>query len=586
MVQVQDPQKARTAGAIDFPEFEGEFHRSTNDFIHAALEDLTARKDEWASLEIDKRIQILDEMMLAMAEASDEWVSASLDFKNETRGTHGEGEEWASIWPIFRLIRIFRQSLRDIRREGRPGIPGPVYERPDGQVVAEVFPQTVYDRLIYMSTRAEVWMQPSVSLQDLYEEQAAQYRELPLRGKVALVLGAGNLPYLPVAQSLYKLLVSLHVVILKLNPVTDYIGPAMEKALRPLIDRGYLRMIYGGVDEGAYLTEHPLVDEIQLTGSDKTFEAIMFGNGDERARRKSHREPRLTKDIEAELGNVSPVIIVPGPWSESDLEYQATQLATWLTFNSGYYCLTPRVMIQHKGWNLRNRLIDKIGDILSNVETRKAWYPGTADIHSTFIAEHPEALQFGDASEDYLPWTLIPDLDPGREDEIAFSTEGFCSLMAETALDADTAADYLEHAVAFANERLWGNLSSTIIVHPKSLKDPEMARALDRAIANLHYGTIYVNDFTGFAASWAVTPWGPYHGNDIYDVQSGIGVINNALMLQRTQKTVLWAPFKRFPNPFLVSRKRFSRFGKELASFATDPGAGKLIKVFWSALRA
>ncbi|MFQ5924082.1 MAG: aldehyde dehydrogenase family protein, partial [Anaerolineales bacterium] len=333
MVQVIEAQAERTTGTIKFPEYEGQFRKTSQAAMDEALNELSARKDEWVSLGIEERIQILDEMMEAMKEVSEEWVAVSLAMKNETRGGFGEGEEWASIWPIFRVLRILQQSLEDIRASGRPRVPGPIRERSDGQVVAQVFPQTSLERLLYFGTKAEVWMQPDVTQQVMIEQQALPYRDPSSSGKVALALGAGNIPFLPFEQSMYKLFVPLQVVILKLNPINAYIGPIMEKVLRPLIDRGYMRIVYGGVSEGSYLTDHPLVDEIQLTGSDKTFEAIMFGAGEERLERKARRDPRLTKRVEAELGNVSPVIIVPGPWSKSDLEYQATQLATWLIFN-------------------------------------------------------------------------------------------------------------------------------------------------------------------------------------------------------------------------------------------------------------
>ncbi len=50
----------------------------------------------------------------------------------------------------------------------------------------------------------------------------------------------------------------------------------MEVAFRALIDAGYLRIVYGGAEEGAYLCNHPGVDEIHITGSDKTFDAIVW----------------------------------------------------------------------------------------------------------------------------------------------------------------------------------------------------------------------------------------------------------------------------------------------------------------------
>ena len=65
----------------------------------------------------------------------------------------------------------------------------------------------------------------------------------------------------------------------------------------------------------AHLVGHSLVDEVHVTGSDKTYEAIVFGPGEEGARRKAAGVRAVTKPVTAELGSVSPVIVVPGTWS-------------------------------------------------------------------------------------------------------------------------------------------------------------------------------------------------------------------------------------------------------------------------------
>jgi acyl-CoA reductase-like NAD-dependent aldehyde dehydrogenase len=143
------------------------------------------------------------------------------------------------------------------------------------------------------------------------------------------------------------------VVIIKLNPVNAYLGPLIEKGFRALINQGFLRVVYGGIAEGTYLCNHPLVDEIHLTGSDKTFEIVIFGPGTEGAKRKVHKSPLISKPVTGELGNVTPVIIVPGPWSNDDITKQAEKITIWLAFNAGCNCLTPRVIIQHKDWAQR-----------------------------------------------------------------------------------------------------------------------------------------------------------------------------------------------------------------------------------------
>ena len=45
---------------------------------------------------------------------------------------------------------------------------------------------------------------------------------------------------------LYKLYAEGEVCILKMNPVNEYIGPIIEKAFKPLIDEGFLAIVYGG----------------------------------------------------------------------------------------------------------------------------------------------------------------------------------------------------------------------------------------------------------------------------------------------------------------------------------------------------
>ena len=68
---------------------------------------------------------------------------------------------------------------------------------------------------------------------------------------------------------------------------------------------------------------------------------------------------------------------------------------------------------------------------------RHAYYPGAADRHAAFVAAHPGArLLGGRGPEGSLPWTLLAGVDPASREDICFTTEAFCSLMAETALPA------------------------------------------------------------------------------------------------------------------------------------------------------
>lgn len=118
-------------------------------------------------------------------------------------------------------------------------------------------------------------------------------------------------------------------------PFFRYFCSTSERGLKALIKQGFLKLVYGGVAEGDFLCHHPLIDELHLTGSIRTFEAIAFGPGPEGEQRKAEKRPLLDKRFTCELGNITPVIIAPGPWSEREIADQANQIATWLVANGG-----------------------------------------------------------------------------------------------------------------------------------------------------------------------------------------------------------------------------------------------------------
>jgi hypothetical protein len=331
------------------------------------------------------------------------------------------------------------------------------------------------------------------------------------------------------------------------------------------------------------------VDEIHITGSDRTYDAIVFGTGEEGRERKERDEPRLAKRFTAELGNVSPVIVVPGPagaWSDGDIRYQAENLVTMLVNNAGFNCNATRVVIQHAASPERQRLLAGLRSVLRRIPPRKAWYTGAADRFDAFLAAHPEAERFGDRKGDELPWALIPGVDPRHTEDITFTTEAFCGVFAETGLGAASVAEYLQRAVQFANETLWGTLNATLIVHPAALRDPETARAVEQAIADLRYGTVTVNHWAAIGYGLVVTPWGAFPGHTRQDIQSGTGIVHNTLMFSRPQKTVVRAPFTVWPKPvWFATHRTAHRITPKLVAFEAEPSAAKLPGIFSLALR-
>ena len=208
---------------------------------------------------------------------------------------------------------------------------------------------------------------------------------------------------------------------------------------------------------------------------------------------------------------------------------------------------------------------------------RPAWYPGAERRFDNFLGAHPEAKLYGERGDERLPWALITDLDPARSDDLCFTTEAFCSVFAEVPLRSSDVVDYLARAVTFANDSLWGSLNITLLVHPATLRNPDVGAAFEQAIADLRYGTVSVNHWSSLGFALGITPWGAFPGQARNDIGSGTGVVHNALMFSRAQKTVLRAPFRAWPKPvWFTTHRTAARLVPKIVRFEADPSLWRL----------
>jgi len=561
---------------------------TTIEDMDRSIASLRSLKDAWAKVAVQDRIHLLDAVLAKYAPLCDQWVRLGLGAKGALQDAYAAGWEWASgPMPILRFLRGLRRTLAGIERSGKPPLPGPLGTRPNGQVSVRVYPTNFYERLSTPGTTAEVWMEAGLSTEMALESQAAAYKRKEAVGKVCLVLGAGNLSCIPVNDSLTKLFIDNDVVLLKMNPVNDYLGPLIESAFQPLISEGCFKVLYGGAAEGAYLCSHPGIDCLHMTGSDKTYEEIVFGAGAEGRQRKLERRPACDKPFTAELGNIAPAIIVPGPWSQSDLSYQAEQLASHLCDSGSYSCSRTRLILQHADWPQRNGLLSEIEAVLGQVPPRVPYYPGAVEQYEHFMTGHPKAKSCGTKQEGTLPWTLIPDIDPSNAEDLCLRRESFCPVIAETALQAASAAEFVTRAVEFANQRVWGTLTASIIVHPRSLRDPEVSEAVERAIEQLHYGIVSINCIPGLAFGLIAPPWGSFPGNPPWDIQSGTGFVHNAYMFKHPQKSVVRGPFRTTPKPpwFPSRAKSMGDICMKVSRYEARPSAVRMLQTILAALR-
>ncbi len=113
-----------------------------------------------------------------------------------------------------------------------------------------------------------------------------------------------------------------------------------------------------------------------------------------------------------------------------------------------------------------------------------------------------------------------------------------------------------------------------------------MSTAIDRAVADLRYGMVLINQFAALGFFAMTTTWGAYPGNDIYDIQSGIGVTSNVLMFEYPEKSVVRSPFRPSLDPFTVTSRTVRELTRQLADIQYQPTVWKLPAFIWSAFRS
>ncbi len=313
-----------------------------------------------------------------------------------------------------------------------------------------------------------------------------------------------------------------------------------------------------------------MVDEIHITGSAQTHDAIAAAN-------------TAAKPITSELGNVSPTIVVPGPWTERDLQFQAEHIATQKAHNAGFNCVASQALFVPAEWEHTQSLLSRIRRVFERMEQRPEYYPGAKERRESFGVREPGLR-------------ALTRIDPRDTANPAFSTEAFCGVLAYVEMTGDLDR-YLNDTVRFTNNVLHGTLGANLIVHPRTMR--RYPTSIDAAVQNLRYGCVGVNAWTGVGYFLTETPWGAFPGHKLGDIGSGIGVVHNSYLLEGTEKSVVYAAFTPFPRslssgefsilpkpPWFVTNAMAATIGRALCDFEVSRTPAKAAKIAAFALRA
>jgi acyl-CoA reductase-like NAD-dependent aldehyde dehydrogenase len=549
--------------------------------IDQALAELQLGAQRLAASSLAERIAWAESCIAAIDATAHQWVEAACQAKRIPAGSAARAEEiLVGPFSVARYLRLAIATLDDLRTRPQPRLPG-APRVVHGQIRVPTFPtRQLYDAILFRGMTAETWLEPDAALDNLCGDAPDRLaRRTPPKPHVALVLGAGNVSAIPVTDALTMILQNDAAVLLKMNPVNDYLGPIFERALRPLIDAGCLRLAYGGAEVGAYAIHHEVVDSIHITGSTASHDAIVWGaDPAERRERQAANNPLVTKPVTSELGNVTPWAIVPGDYTDAQLHSQAESIAASIANNASFNCIATKMLITWKHWPARERFLDLVNSILQRIPPRYAYYPGAAERFAEFSGQPAPPQRDGQ-----LPWVIRRDVTPAANARL-FQQESFVCVAGETALDAATPLEFLKLAVDFMNDQLWGTLAAAITIPERVRRDH--ADELDAALRRLRYGSIGVNGWPGVAYALMSPPWGAFPGATLANVQSGRGFVHNTCLLDRPQKTVLRAPLTMFPKPsWFSTHRRPEPLAWKLCQLYCRPSLWRLPGVFNQALR-
>jgi hypothetical protein len=519
-------------------------HALTADNLGPLLDDLQLQAPRWLTTPLPDRFRMLQSIREATYRVAERWSRICCEIKGIDPASQTAGQEWA-IGPmiVLRNLRLLQGRL------GRPAPPLNGFQR--------TFPQSLGDLAQWPGLYGETWS----------SAPGVDPMPRPLPGVVSLVLGAGNVSSIAATDILYKLFVEHQVVLLKMNPVHEPLGPVLEEAFDCLVREGFLRIVTGDGQAGALACRDPRVQNIHVTGASSTYEAIQA----------SLPQP---KTITAELGCVSPVIVFPGKWTRFDLAYQARHIAGMLTTNAGFNCNAAQVVVTSRHWPQRQEFLSELRQALHRTPARTAYYPGAQARYQQIRNDYPQAEALGDNPPGAIPWTLVSGLDPDQPQR-AFDQEAFCGVLNEVALGAD-AGGFLQMATRFCNERLWGNLSCTLLIDPKSMRKYPWKETM----LSLRYGAIGLNCWAGLIFALVNLPWGAAPGNPSDNIQSGVGMVHNTAGVEHPAKAVLSAPFRTpYLPPWHANHPRMLPLARALTDYEYKPGLWALLRAYVEVFR-
>jgi len=546
--------------------------------IDREISSMRLASKELISMSNKELANIFQECITHIPTYADYWVELEAQNKQVKLDTPEMGEQWAggpwlTVWGfryIIKTLSVFPQIDLDIVSK---------YNKEDHTL--QVFPTETIEKLLYMGVKGYIKIRKNMSLEDFIKYRGFESRVNIKNPTTTLVLGAGNQSCIPILDFAYHISTRRSPVVLKLNPVNEYLKPVFDNILAPFIKRRFLAIVTGDAEFGKYLTEHQAISHIHLTGSHGTYENIVYGKklSVKEVGSKTIKKMNNTS-ISTELGNVTPIVVVPDRWTRSDIKVQAKKIATAKLQNAGFNCIAAQVIVIDNNWKQKDEFVKEIKTVISNQKTRYFYYPGSkqriSDINS---APNTEILS-QDSCE--VPYSASVTDD---DDIYYFHNEIWGGSIIFKFLKSDSLPDFISRATDFCNNNLWGNLGCTVIIKPKTEK--KYTNEFQNMVDNLKYGTVGINEWCALGFAIPSLPWGGYPGNRDSDIQSGQGFVHNTYLFESPLNSVIRTNFKPLFNidpPWFITHKNSHKVLKNLTYYLCTNSKLNLIKTFFYAV--
>ncbi len=540
--------------------------------IDRFITTLRTKSKEYNSINNVQLASMLEETISNIKEVSFFWATICSDNKGTTK-TPAEGEEW--LGGPFASVLATQYYIKSLTNDD--DLTEKKYNSKENSY--KVFPNNFIERITFPFIDAKVIFNKSMSFDDINKYRGFSKR-YDIDPSITLVLGAGNFSSIPYLDVLYHLITRKSVILLKLNPVNEYLKPVFEKVFQNFIERGYIIVTTGNIDESKYMATHPGINHIHLTGSDKTFEDIVYGRElTEKERRSKSLSKVNNKPITSELGNVTPIIIHPGKWSTSDIKYQARKIVTAKLNNNGFNCIAAQVIVLPDGWGQTEALIKYVKHYMSKAKDRKAYYP-----------ESIERLEKLEKDKGYERVNALSCVTPHLTREIkAYSkfeiNEVWSSTIYFKKIEYTSVEDFANKAIDYCNDELWGNLGVSVIIKDHDRKFNKHISNL--YVDNLNYGTVAINEWAAIGYIIPQLPWGGFPGNRDNDIQSGQSVVHNSMLFESPLKGVVNTKFRIsriIDPPWFVTNKKARRLFKNLTYYQIHNSNINFLKLIFAAL--